>query len=82
MSANLQNAIQEQMRVLSDDEMRQVLSFVNGLRKVKKTRRAKSISAVFDALSSKIPLAEWSELPSDGAENHDHYLYGAPRKIK
>ena len=82
MSANLQNAIQEQMRVLSDDEMRQVLRFVNGLRKIKKTRRAKPISAVFDALSSEMTLVEWSELPSDGAENHDHYLYGAPKKVK
>lgn len=82
MSANLQHTIQEQMRVLSEDEMRQVLNFVNGLRNEKKTSRAKPISAIFEDLSSEISLEEWSELPTDGAENHDHYLYGAPKKAK
>jgi len=23
---------------------------------------------------------DWSSIPHDGAENHDHYLYGAPKK--
>jgi len=80
MSVNLQNSIQEQVQVLSDDEMRQVLTLVNGLRDVKKSDQTKPISAIFEDLSSEPSLAEWSELPSDGAENHDHYLYGAPKK--
>ena len=80
MSANLQNSIQEQVRILSDDEMRQVLSFVNGLREERKNGQAKPISAIFENLSNEISLAEWSELPTDGAENHDHYLYGTPKK--
>ena len=29
-----------------------------------------------------IPEEEWANVPTDGAENHDHYLYGAPRKEK
>jgi len=82
MSANLQQTIQEQIRVLSEDEMRLVLSFVNGLRKEKASSRAKPISAIFEDLSSELPLENWRELPSDGAENHDHYLYGAPKKTK
>ena len=82
MSATLQHTIQEQIRVLSEEEMRQVLNFVNGLRKEKATSPAKPISAIFEDLSSEIPLDEWRELPSDGAENHDHYLYGAPKKTK
>jgi len=82
MSVNLQHFIQEQIRVLSEDEMRLVLSFVNGLRKEKSFSRAKPISAIFEDLSSEIPLESWRELPSDGAENHDYYLYGAPKKTK
>ncbi|MCY7345975.1 MAG: hypothetical protein LH614_07100 [Pyrinomonadaceae bacterium] len=82
MSANLQQTIQEQIRVLSEEEMCLVLSFVNGLRKEKTSSRAKPISAIFEDLSSELPLEEWRELPSDGAENHDHYLYGAPKKTK
>lgn len=82
MSANLQHTIQEQMRALSEDEMRQVLNFVNGLQKEKKALQVKPISAIFEELSKEVSLDEWSKLPSDGAENHDHYLYGAPKKTK
>ena len=81
MSTHLQHALEEQIRVLSEDEMRLVLSFVSNLRKEKGASRAKPISAIFEDLSSELPLGEWRELPSDGAENHDHYLYGAPKKI-
>lgn len=82
MSVSLQHTIQEQIRVLSEEEMRQVINFVNGLRKEKKKSKAKPISAIFEELSSEIPLEDWQQLPSDGAENHDHYLYGAPKKTK
>ena len=82
MSVNLQHTIQEQIQVLSEEEMRQVLNFVTGLREANQAARAKSISAVFEELSNQVPLEEWSKLPSDGAENHDHYLYGAPKKIR
>ena len=82
MSGNLQQVLYEQVRVLSEDEMRQVFDFVQNLRRGKEIRPAKPISAVFEDLSSEIPLEEWRELPSDGAENHDHYLYGAPKKTE
>lgn len=82
MSTNLQHIIQEQVRALSEDEMRRVLNFVNDLREEKKSSQAKPISAIFEDLSGEIPLEEWRELPADGAENHDHYLYGAPKKTK
>ncbi len=82
MSIDLQQTIQEQVRVLSEDEMREVLKYMQNLRKEKKIRKAKPISAIFEDLSNEIPLEEWQELPTDGAENHDHYLYGAPKKTE
>lgn len=82
MSVNLQETIQEQVRFLSEDEMKRVLDFMQNLRKAKKTRQTKPISAIFEDLSSEIPLEKWKELPTDGAENHDHYLYGAPKKTE
>lgn len=27
-----------------------------------------------------IPDEVWEELPRDGSEQHDHYLYGSPKK--
>ncbi len=80
MSVNLQQTIQEQIQVLSEDEMKRVLDFMKNLRKDEKKQQAKPISAIFEDLSNEISLEEWEELPSDGAENHDHYLYGAPKK--
>ena len=82
MSTSLQNTINEQIRVLTEDEMRRVLNFVNALRKENTPSGIKPISVIFEELSSEIPFDEWSDLPSDGAENHDHYLYGAPKRTK
>jgi len=31
-------------------------------------------------LASEVPEAELDVLPSDGAAQHDHYLYGAPKR--
>jgi Arc/MetJ-type ribon-helix-helix transcriptional regulator len=30
--------------------------------------------------SAGIPDEEWDKLPVDGAEQHDHYLYGTPKR--
>jgi Arc/MetJ-type ribon-helix-helix transcriptional regulator len=30
--------------------------------------------------SAAIPDEEWDKLPTDLAEQHDHYLYGAPKR--
>lgn len=82
MAANLQQTIQEKMRVLSEEEMRQVLNFVISLQKQPKAIRPRLLSAILEELSSELPLEQWRELPADGAENHDHYLYGAPKQAK
>jgi hypothetical protein len=30
-------------------------------------------------IQAQVPSEEWDKLPHDGAINHDHYLYGAPK---
>jgi hypothetical protein len=27
-----------------------------------------------------VPAEKWENIPADGAEQHDHYLYGTPKK--
>lgn len=39
-----------------------------------------SILKMVDKLTSDFTEEELSQLPSDGAEEHDHYLYGTPKK--
>lgn len=35
--------------------------------------------AEVQAIQAEVPTEEWDKLPHDGAINHDHYLYGAPK---
>ena len=78
MSVNLQQAIQEQVRVLSEDEMRQVLNFMNHLRK--KEAKPQSLGELIDECFKDVPSEIMDKLPKDASANLDHYLYGAPKK--
>ncbi len=40
----------------------------------------KPIWEVAAEIRKSIPAQEWSKLPADGAEQLDHYLYGAPKR--
>lgn len=40
----------------------------------------KPIWEEFEEISAGIPDQEWAKLPVDGAEQHDHYIYGAPKR--
>jgi hypothetical protein len=31
-------------------------------------------------ITANVPAEEWEKLPTDLAANHDHYLYGAPKR--
>jgi Arc/MetJ-type ribon-helix-helix transcriptional regulator len=40
----------------------------------------KPIWEEFADIAASIPQAEWAKLPVDGAEQHDHYIYGTPKR--
>jgi len=40
----------------------------------------KPIWEVIDEIMRDVPEEALRRLPADGAEQHDHYLYGSPRK--
>ena len=44
------------------------------------TVRRLHISEKIRERMSKIPSEVWGELPPDGASEHDHYIYGLPKK--
>jgi Arc/MetJ-type ribon-helix-helix transcriptional regulator len=31
-------------------------------------------------IAASVPEEEWAKLPVDGAEQHDHYIYGTPKR--
>jgi Arc/MetJ-type ribon-helix-helix transcriptional regulator len=41
----------------------------------------KPIWEVFEEITASIPEEEWAKLPTDGAEQHDHYIYGTPKRL-
>jgi hypothetical protein len=43
-------------------------------------RKQKPIWEVFQEIAASIPDEEWAKLPVDGAEQHDHYIYGTPKR--
>jgi len=84
MSANLEQAILKKLQALPDGKQQEVLALVESLLEREHTAPAESnrrpIGEIFEELSSQIPMEEWAELPRDGAEQHDHYLYGSPKR--
>jgi excisionase family DNA binding protein len=41
---------------------------------------ARPIWEVFDEIMREVPEDELNRLPADGAEQHDHYVYGLPKR--
>ena len=44
------------------------------------TPGSKPIWEVFEEIASSVPEEEWAKLPIDGAEQHDHYIHGTPKR--
>jgi Arc/MetJ-type ribon-helix-helix transcriptional regulator len=40
----------------------------------------KPIWEVAEEIRKRIPAEEWTKLPTDGAEQIDHYIYGSPKR--
>lgn len=42
--------------------------------------RRKRIWEFAEDIRRSVPAEEWAKLPVDGAEQHDHYIYGTPKR--
>lgn len=84
MSAHLEQSILEKIQGLPDDKQREVLALVDEMLKQgqepQPRESSRPIWEIITELSSEIPMEEWAKLPADGAEQHDHYLYGSPKR--
>ncbi len=78
ISINLENVINEKVRALPFERQKDVLEFVEGLETSVPPRR--TLGELADELLKDVPREVIEQLPVDGAEQHDHYLYGAPKK--
>jgi len=46
------------------------------------TEGTKPIWQIFEEIISEVPKEELKKLPTDGSTNHDHYLYGYPKRAE
>ncbi len=67
--------IAEKVKVLSAEQQKQVLEFVENLKPEKRTPWQ-----IWQEHLKDIPEEELDKIPTDASVNLDHYLYGAPKK--
>ncbi len=78
MTSSMEQAVIERMRSLTREQQRKVLEYVEGI-----SRQAPARKSIFEEIREivkDVPDEVWAQLPEDGSENLDHYLYGSPKK--
>jgi hypothetical protein len=79
MSSRDVETLIEKVRALPLDKLEEVISFVESIARPEQ-QPAKTIWEEIRDITRDVPDEVWERLPRDGAEQHDHYLYGAPKK--
>ena len=75
MQTNVTEQISRRVKLLPAEMQEQVLEFVESLGPPQR-----SMLDIVKEIKATIPQDVLEKLPVDGAENHDHYLYGATKK--
>ncbi len=75
MHTDLSQVVAEKMQALPIEKQQKVLRFVEDLVEVRQ-----SIWEKIDERVGNLSEETLEKLPTDGAENLDHYLYGVPKK--
>ncbi|MDX6405127.1 MAG: hypothetical protein QOH70_2582 [Blastocatellia bacterium] len=84
MSANLEQAILEKIQALPDSKQQEVLALVDEMLKEthepSSPRNIRPIWEIITEIANQAPPGTWDDVPTDGSVNHDHYLYGSPKR--
>lgn len=70
--------ILEKFKVLSPEERGEVLTYVERL--LSKRNRKQTLGEKIREIAADVPEEIWERIPADGSEQHDHYIYGTPKK--
>lgn len=79
MSSSTEESIVERLRALGAEEQKRVLDFVERIEQ-QKSQPAKTLWDAIQDIVKDVPDEVWDKLPADGSEQHDHYLYGSPKR--
>ncbi len=84
MAANLEQAILEKLQALPENKQQEVLALVDEMLKENHEPRSREnvrpIWEIIQEISNQAPRRTWDDVPTDGSVNHDHYLYGTPKR--
>jgi len=72
-------AIAKALEELQEQERSEHVSLPNGETAVQ-PRRKKSFGEIAAELLADVPEEVFDRLPTDGAAQHDHYIYGTPKR--
>jgi hypothetical protein len=70
--------IMQKVRSLTPEQQREILRFVETIGAGTELR--KTIEEKIKEHAKEVPDEVWEQIPADGAEQHDHYLYGTPKR--
>lgn len=79
MESDTVEKIREKFRTLEPEDQKRVLAFVERIEQ-QKSQPAKTLRDAIQDIVKDVPHEVWDRLPTDGAEQHDHYLYGSPKR--
>lgn len=82
MSTEYETFVIQELKRLSPEQQREVADFIHKLAG-RETSPSTSESHIWDeiaAASASLPDDAWQGVPIDGSEQHDHYLYGSPKR--
>ena len=88
MSQTIEQQVIETIRILPEEKQREVLEYAKrisesenaeSLENEEKPKKRKFLQQI-EEIMSQLPKEAFEGYPTDGSLNHDHYLYGAPKR--
>jgi len=84
MNPTIEQQVIEAIRVLPETKLLQVLSYVKQISQIEvdeeKRPKKRKLLEKLEALMKELPPDAFEGYPTDGSLNHDHYLYGSPKR--
>lgn len=77
--STVEQTIVEKLRILPPEQQQVVLDIIEHMAQQHAPRKMTILDKIRER-SKQVPDEVWALIPEDGAEQHDHYLYGAPKK--
>lgn len=82
MNQTIEQKVIETIRVLPEEKQQKVLEYAKQISETEKSKKPKKRKFLqeIEEIMGQLPKEAFEGYPTDGSLNHDHYLYGAPKR--